>query len=724
MSDRDSSSVLAAAIGYFEHGWQPIPIPRGKKAPRLKNWPKLRLRVSDLADSFSDEGNIGILLGEASHGLVDVDLDAPESLAVADTLLPPSNRIHGRKGKPRSHRWYLSAVSPDPEKFSDRDGTCLVEIRSSGQQTIVPPSIHPTGEKLRWEREGDPAFVDPIFLRRSVARVAAAALLARHWPDQGRRHEAALALSGLLLRATWTQEEAEHFVRAVALASGDDEWTARDADSRTTAQRLAEKGTATGRPRLIEIVGAEVVERASRWLELVRKDKVVEAPNFNFTDLGNARRFAVAHGADVRFCHPWNKWLIWDGRRWVVDEIGEVRRRAKQTVVNMLHEAATESEDERRKNLLAWEKQSEFEHRIRALISLAESEEAIPVRVKDLDRDPMLFNCQNGTLDLKTAQFRDHCREDLITKLAPVKYDAKSTCAEWSKFLSRVTNGDQELIDFLQRAAGYSLSGDISEHALFLLLGKGANGKSTFLEALRYVWGDYSMSADFSSFIASKGSNVRNDLARLSGARLVTAVESQLNRHLAEEVIKQITGGDTITARFLYREHFEFRPQFKLFLATNNKPRIRGTDFAIWRRIHLAPFDVTIPREDQDKLLPEKLRSEASGILRWAVEGFMSWQRMGLKPPLEVARATADYRSEQDVLQQFIEEICIADASAETSAADLYSAYRKWCESAGEFPLCKRDLGLALRDRGFQKTRSGTSRKWAGIRLSTETADA
>jgi putative DNA primase/helicase len=280
--------------------------------------------------------------------------------------------------------------------------------------------------------------------------------------------------------------------------------------------------------------------------------------------------------------------------------------------------------------------------------------------------------------------------------------------------------GDANTISFLQRIVGYSLTGDTREQALFLLYGMGANGKTTFLEVLRYIWGDYAMCAEFGSFVASRSSNVRNDLARLAGARLVTAVESQFNRHLAEEVIKQITGGDTITARFLYGEYFEFRPQFKLFLATNHKPRVRGTDLAIWRRIHVIPFTVTIPGEDQDKALLEKLQREAAGILCWAMHGLADWRRSGLAPPATIVQATSEYRSEQDVLQLFIDERCIVDPEAQTSATELYAAYKAWCEAGGESTVCKRDLGLALQERGFQSRRNARSRKWIGIRLLRE----
>ena len=713
--------VIVAARATLQEGHWPLPIPRRQKAPRLKGWQDLRLLQSDLASYFEKESNIGVLLGKPSGGLVDVDLDATEVLSIADSFLPLTNRIHGRPSKPQSHRWYVCDPPPLPMKFSDTDGQCLVELRSTGQQAVIPPSIHPSGEEVYWEQRGDAAIVQGPQLLWSVAHLAAASILVRHWPNRGSRHETALALHGLLLRSEWSTEEAERFVGVVASAAGDEQWRSRAADGRSTAKRLAAGETATGKPRLVEIFGKEIVERLSVWLGLTQKHgAVVEQMNLGLTDLGNAKRFALTYRRDVRFSRRRRKWLMWNGQRWVWDDTGTVQEDAKQTAIAILSEAREERDDEKRKKLIAWQKQSEFEHSIRAMITLAQSEDGIPVRIEELDCDPMLFNLQNGTMNLTTEEFSEHRREDLITKIAPISYDLTAACPQWLAFLSRIMNGNNELIAFLQRVVGYSLTGDTSEHALFLLYGNGANGKTTFLEVLRHVFGDYVMTADFGSFVVSRGSSVRNDLARLAGARLVTAVESEANRRLAEEVIKQITGGDTITARYLYSEHFEFRPQFKLFLATNHKPRIRGTDVAIWRRTHLIPFAVTIPNEEQDKELPMKLRAEGPGILRWALEGLTGWRRSGLSAPAEVTDATRDYRTEQDVVQHFIDERCISDPGALTPASELYTAYKKWCEAGGESPSCKRDFGLALHGRGFQKIRSGTSRRWAGVRVSVK----
>jgi putative DNA primase/helicase len=713
-----TNHVKNSAKAYLRNGWQPTPCV-GKR-PKFTGWQTLLLTENDLDSCFQEDDNIALLLGGISSDLVDVDLDAPQALAVANVFLPKTNRIHGRETKLRSHHWYKSSGLNQPKKFSDTDGTCLVEIRTDGQQTVVPPSIHPNGEAIRWECEGPPAVVDSAQLNRAVALTAVAALVARRWPKLGSRHEASLALHGHLIRCGFRGEEAARFVCAAAKAAGDEESASRAGDSRTTATRLEDGMPATGRKRLAELLGKSVVETMSTWLEINSTGANAHFRTMGRTDVANGRRLVVDHGPDIRFLHPRRKWLVFDGRRWREDDTGEIPRRAKQTVQKILAEAAAEPDEEVRSKLVAWQMTSEFEKRLKALVFVAESEPGIPVRVSDLDSDPQLFNCQNGTLDLRSGVLREHYRGDLITKISPIVYRADAECPHWLAFLNRIMYENPTLISFLRRIAGYSLTGETREHAFFLLYGTGANGKTTLLETLRHVWGDYAMTAEFSSFITSRSSGIRNDLARLAGARFVSAAEAQSNRYLAEEVVKQITGGDMITARFLYSEHFEFRPQFKLFLATNHKPGIRATDLAMWRRIHLVPFEVTIPTEEQDKQLLEKLRQEGAGILNWALEGLADWRQGGLAPPDMVTQATSEYRSQQDVMQQFIDERCVLDPGAEAAASELYEAYRVWCEASGERPICKRDFGLELKARGLQETRNAVRRGWAGIRLSKE----
>ncbi len=436
------------------------------------------------------------------------------------------------------------------------------------------------------------------------------------------------------------------------------------------------------------------------------------------TDLGNAERLVREQGEDLRYCYPWGAWLAWDGRRWARDTTGEVLRRAKATIQAIYHDAAGEPDDKRRAALVAHARRSEADPRLRAMVHLAESERGMPVQPDDLDVDPMLLGVANGVLDLRGGGLRPHSRDDLLTKLVPVAYDPATACPRWRAFLDRVFAGDADVVDFVQRAVGYSLTGDTREQVFFFLYGTGQNGKSTFLETLRALLGDYGQAADFSTFLATERDGVRNDLAKLRGARLVTAVEAGEGRRLAEVLVKQVTGGDTITARFLFREFFDFTPVFKLWLGANHKPVIRGTDHAIWRRVRLIPFTVTIPEAERDRDLKAKLRAELPGILAWAVEGCLRWHRDGLGEPEAVRAATAAYRAEMDVLGDFVAECCVEDSGASVTAAALHAAYTAWAERQGEKPLAPRTFGLRLQERGF-RPRKGTAgrREWVGLRL-------
>jgi putative DNA primase/helicase len=435
------------------------------------------------------------------------------------------------------------------------------------------------------------------------------------------------------------------------------------------------------------------------------------------TDLGNGQRFARDHGMDTRCCWVWGKWLLWDGSRWAQDAGDGVSALAKQTVRRLGAEASREVGDERRKGLLSFALKCESETRLRSMISLARSEPGIPVKPEDLDHDPWLLNVKNGTLHLRTGELKPHRRQDLITKLAPVQYDPHAPRRTWDTFLNRVTSGDKDLTAYLQRAAGYALTGDTSEQVLFFLHGGGANGKSTFLSAIGHVLGDYARQMPAETLLLKRNNSIPTDVAALRGARFVAAQEVEDGRRLAESLVKQLTGGDKVAARFLFAEWFEFVPACKIFLAANHRPRIAGTDWAIWRRVKLVPFTVAIPEEERDPHMLDRLKEEASGILAWAVEGCLMWQAVGLGKSEAVASATEQYRQEQDVLGGFIEDRCLADPIGRTSARELYAAYGQWCEASGDKPLSQRVFGMKLRERGFVQTRTMNARLWEGIGL-------
>jgi putative DNA primase/helicase len=390
------------------------------------------------------------------------------------------------------------------------------------------------------------------------------------------------------------------------------------------------------------------------------------------------------------------------------------------TVRTIYLEAGAAANDRDRGGLTKHALKSEAEARLHAMVNLAKTEPEIPVSVTQLDADPWLLNCRNGTLDLRTGKLLPHRPENLCTKAIPVAFDAHAKCPQWISFLRRVMAENRALVQFLQRAIGYSLTGNTSEEVLFFLYGIGANGKSTFIETCRKLLGDYSQQADFDTFVTKKNDGPRNDLARLTGARFVAAVEAAQGRQLAENVIKQVTGGDTIPARFLYHEYFEFLPQFKLFLVANHKPVVVGTDEAIWRRIRLVPFTVTIPPEERDKELREKLLRELPGILAWAVRRCLEWQRDGLGEPEAVSMATAEYRREMDVMADFIEEGCVLGEQETADAGLLYSTFQAWSEKNGEEVLTQKKFGTQLRERGFEAAKKKGRRCWLGLRLRQE----
>lgn len=440
----------------------------------------------------------------------------------------------------------------------------------------------------------------------------------------------------------------------------------------------------------------------------------------HLTDLGNARRLVRLYGHDLRYCYDWGKWLFWDGKRWKDDSTEEIARRAKRTVATIYAEAADATDEKLRDAIAIHAKRSESQRSISAMISLAQSEPTIPVLAHQLDKDPFLINLENGVLNLSNGNLRLSKRDDLLTKLAAAECLAKAECPQWLTFLNRIMSNNQNLISFLQRAVGYSLSGDTSERVLFLLHGIGANGKTTFLETIAGLLGDYGMRTPTETLLIKRTGAIPNDVARLRGARFVYASETEEGKRLAEALVKDMTGGDKISARFLRAEWFEFLPEFKLWLGTNHKPNIRGTDNAIWDRIRLIPFTVIIPPEERipRRELLARFRQEFPGILRWAVEGCLEWQRKGLGTPEEVQTATASYRAEMDLVGHFLADCCIEKSSAQVKVQDLHKAYKSWCDANGEIPLGKLAFGTRLTERGFvQRKQTAGVRYWVGIGL-------
>lgn len=471
----------------------------------------------------------------------------------------------------------------------------------------------------------------------------------------------------------------------------------------------------------------ERARKARERFRIVQEDDevvvTVTADDPHATDLGNAKRLVERHGADLRYCQARNSWLVWDGRRWAWDESGETERRAKETVLSWYAEAA-ELPAKERKQLISHAMKCEAASRLEAMIKLARTEVGVPVAMGDLDRDPWALNCLNGTLDLRTGELRPHNPSDLMTRLVPVDYDALEDCPTFLAFLHQILAGKSDLIQFLQRAIGYSLTGLTVERCMFILWGGGKNGKSTLLDTVLELLADHAARTNTDTLMAKHHPGIPNDIAALKGMRFVFASEGEEGQRLAESKVKDITGGDTISARFMRGEWFSFRPEFKLWLGTNHRPAIRGTDDAIWDRIKLVPFTVRIPPEEQDKSLKGKLLTEAPGILAWAVEGCLAWQRDGLGEPAEIADATKQYRSSEDVIGRFLGERCEFHDTANVTKKALYGAYKSWCEEQSEEYVTQKAFGMRINEMGLDEAREyvgkDRARIWIGIALLPE----
>ncbi|UTR05419.1 phage/plasmid primase, P4 family [Alkalihalobacillus sp. LMS6] len=436
-------------------------------------------------------------------------------------------------------------------------------------------------------------------------------------------------------------------------------------------------------------------------------------PFFKLTELGNAERIVYEHGKDIKYC-PEREWLIWDNKRWVEDSKKHIETITAKTLRTIYKDADESSSEDVAKKLNEWAQKCE--RRSVRINSILDARPMVSVTNDELDKHPFLFNVRNGVIDLKTGKLINHDRDYLFTKIADIDYDKDAKCPNWNKFLESIFQDDQgnvdhELIRFMQKAIGYTLTGDISEQQMFFLFGTGRNGKSTFINTIQRILGAYGKQTNSDTFIRKKNdSGINNDIARLDKARFVSAVESEEGQQLSESLVKQITGGERMMARFMRQEFFEFTPEFKVFFTTNHPPVIRGADEGIWRRICQIPFKVTIPKDKIDRRLPQKLEAEMPGILAWAVEGCLLWQREGLEQPQSIKKATQEYREDMDILGPFIAEKCVVDPSAKVEAKEMYADYKEYCIGNGEFELKNRAFYRMLESRGFKKAR-GTDNK-------------
>jgi len=456
-----------------------------------------------------------------------------------------------------------------------------------------------------------------------------------------------------------------------------------------------------------------------------RYEPNTELTEHHLTELGSAQEMINCYGENIRYVPQFGKWLLWDSHRWCFDETGNVSRLAKANALSQYDKVAQIDDFNKRQQMSRFAAKSESRQAIESTIHLAKTEAGIPLRVESLDTNSYLLGVANGVINLRTGGLRVETKEEYITKQAPVVFNPAATCPRWLKFLNQAMDGDNDMINYLKRIVGYSLTGDTKEQVLFFLFGHGANGKSVFVTTIQDLLGDYAIQTPVSTLMTRGKGSINNDIARMRGARFVATTETEEGSKFNESEIKLITGGDTITCRFLRQEFFEYRPEFKIWISGNHKP-VPGDGHGIWRRLILIPFEVIVDEANQDKELHLKLKEELSGILNWAIEGCLEWQEEGLKTPQKILDAISEYKSEMDRVLTWMGECCDPKPiiGAEIKASELYSSYKLWAIENGEWAMSQRIFSNKLSEKGYKKIRKGQGQFYQGISLSSRGINA
>lgn len=680
---------LEAALQFASQGVPVLPVLPGSKTPACAHGVKDSTCDRATIEKWWAEAdyNIGVACG-AEAGLLVLDVDGPIGESSLHELCKPADLPNTPTVRTANGGWHYYFALPTGEKFKNHVGIRPgLDIRTDNGYVVAPPSALEDGKEYVWELDFDEAELAaiPDWLL---------AILKEDTPKANRPVSEDGIIPEGLRNSTLSQ------IGGALRRHGS------STDSILAALRKENENRC--KPPLID---EEVVRIAESIASYDPK-----SDTFHLTDIGNAERLVAMYGSDIRYAYDWKKWLSWTGTVWTPDASGEIQRKAIDVVRRIYVAAGETTDDVQRREFAKHAKSSEAVWRQRAMVEIAQS--MVPVLLRDLDTDPMLLTVGNGTVDLKTGELRESRQSDYIAKQADVVFEETARCPIFESFLSDIFAGDKALILFIQKSVGYSFTASVQEQCVFICYGSGSNGKSTLLGALQRMLGDYAAAMPSSAVLQKRNERVPNDVAGLRSIRYATLLEIEQGRRLDEPMIKAMTGGDVISARFLFGEFFDMVPTFKLWFGVNSKPRILGADHGIWRRVRLIPFTVQIPDEKQDKHLAEKLDAERSGILNWALEGCRLWQRDGLEPPAAVVMATAEYRGEEDTLSDFIEDAIEVSDRWETPSNQIYAAYKSWCEKNGEKYQSQRWLTLRLEERGYIRQRTKHGRIWLNIALS------
>ena len=660
------------------------------KHPRIKNWGDEATVDEAKITSWWNQtplANIGIPMGEKS-GLVALDVDTRHDgdKSLNDLISeygPLPKTVTATTGSGGKH--YIFAYTEElalKNVVGFRDG---LDIRTQGGLIVAAPSMHHSGKRYEWDEglspfECEPAEM-PSWLVDEIRKVGkkitpkkkAASKQPRSKIKEGGRNNYLASLAGTLRR----------------------KGVAEDGIIATLRAENAE--------RLDPPFDDETIVAIAK--SICRYEPGEETQNFKLTDVGNAERFAAMFKEDVKYCATYKKWYVWNGKFWEQDN-GTIVEYAVHCIRSIYEYADLLPEGDQRKALIQHALRSENGNRIKMLISIASGMKDFAISPDDWDPDPWLLNCQNGTINLKTGKLQPFNKADFITRICSVPYDETCPIPLWTSLLEKVTKDNKETMRYIQKGMGYSLTGDTSMQVLFVLYGTGSNGKSTFLNVFSEVMNTYSQSTQADTFVKKKNDNASNDIARLKGARYVPAIEMAENAVLDEARVKAMTGGDKVVCRFLYGEYFEYLPEFKVFLAVNHKPIIRDTTNSLWRRLKLMPFEVTFTDDQRDIHFAQKIKDkELPGILAWAVQGCLLWQKEKLVDPPVIRLATAEYRDEMDSFKNFYEECIEPREDGRVTNKMLRSIYDEWCRDNGEYALSQRLFSRKMIEMGFEKKR-------------------
>ena len=725
---RATSQPLTAARSYAGRGWRVFPCHTVRDgtcacgAADCGSPGKHPLTEHGLKDAISDkaivfnwwqqrpDANIAGATGPAFGLALDVDAGKGGDESLRDLQrehgeLPPTPTSHTGGGG--LHLIFAYPELAAGEIVKNKVGIAPgVDVRAEGGYIILPPSLHISGRRYVWDAENGPDtpmaplpdWLRAMVVTRNDNGHRPAEPIGDTIPE-GQRNATLASLAGSMRRRGMS-EGAIHAALAVENETRCD--PIPDTEIDTIAHSVAK------------------YPPAPEYLHVVPAAPATEAPHL--TDMGNSARWCRQHGDDAHFCDGLGGWLLWNGSRWQLDECGAVMEMAKRTAISIYGEAEAAPTLEGRKAISKWAATSEAASRLSAMLELSRS--ALPAAVSDFDRDPFLLNVLNGTIDIHTGDIREPSRGDMITKMAPVHYQADATDPVFDAFMAVVTDGDEELTGWLQRGFGYSLTGDMTEEFMAMIIGPTLTGKSTLLHAVADTLGDYGYKASIDTFLEHRDAGAaRPDLTALRGTRFVIATEAPKGKRLDEPLVKAIVGGDSLTARTLFHPPFTFYPQCKLWFGSNFAPVMNNLDGAIWRRVRRIPFEASFAGHVDPQIKPYLCNNPdaRAAILAWAVKGCLAWQREGMGKAGVVERKTEELRREMNPLTEYLDAKCVVGPAYSVDAGALRRDYTTWSRDTGSRPVSNKDWGEQLLELGCKEERpriGGKQRRvWRGIGL-------